>query len=173
MFLALWKNALTSQIPNVISPSSVSDFRPIDPNSIHFHCMQKILLPRLMPSVNSCADAILSLVYGIFGTLLKSWSNKYLYTIFFLHFSSTFNTVLPNQLYSDLQHFIDDSWELHWLTDFLKSWTHQIKLQKGLSEKIRNWCQCPSGRSFIRFTLHNFYWWDQVKVIKYADNTAM
>lgn len=135
MFLALWKNALTSRTPNVISPSSVSDFRPIDPNSINFHCMQKILLPRLMPSVNSCTDAILSLVYGIVGTLLKSWSNKHLYTIFFLHFSSTFNTVLPNQLYSDLQHFIDDSWELHWLTDFLKSWTHQIKLQKGLCEK--------------------------------------
>ena len=97
--------------------------------------------------------------------------------VLFLDFSSAFNTVLPNQLISDLQAFVKDTHIMHWLGDYMKGWSRQIKHSKGLSEKSNIDVGVPQGGplSALLFTIYT----DEIRsngncsVIKYADDTAI
>ena len=84
---------------------------------------------------------------------------------------------LPNRLISDLCSFIDESWLIHWLVDFLQGWSRQVKLQKGYSSTSEIRVGVPQGGplSALLFTIYT----DEIRsnsncsVIKYADDTAI
>ena len=185
----IWKQALTAPVPKITKPVNVNDYRPIDLASIAFNCLQKILLPRLMESVDifgdrnqfaykkgvSCVDAVLLLIHEIVSSLNSNETT--MSKVLFLDFSSAFNTVLPNMLLKDLSVFIDESWFLNWLSHFLTGWTRQIKLDNGLSEKSDIHVGVPQGGplSAVLFTIYtdNIQSDENATVIKYADDTAI
>lgn len=123
----------------------------------------------------SCTDTIVTLVHNIVLTL--NHENMSISKVLFLDFSSAFNTVLPNQLIHDLQTFVEDTWIINWLADFLKGWSRQIKLRKGLSDKSEVKVGVPQGGplSALLFTIYT----DEIRsksncsVIKYADDNAI
>ena len=102
----------------------------------------------------SCIDAILVLVHNIVLNLNNKETT--ISKVLFLDFSSAFNTVLPNQLLSDLSTFIDEPWLLHWLQQFLQGWERQVKLDKGFSEASEIKVGVPQGGplSAISFTIY-------------------
>ncbi|XP_071832278.1 uncharacterized protein [Apostichopus japonicus] len=185
----LWKTALTSPVPKVANPKDVNDFRPIDLASIAFNSMQRILLPRLTDSINqfgdkrqfayrkgvSCVDAVLLLIHEVVSEL--NCKETTIAKVLFLDFSSAFNTVLPNQLITDLSGFITEPWLLHWLAQFLTGWSRHVKLENGLSDRSEIKVGVPQGGplSALLFTLYT----DEIKsgghisITKYADDTAI
>ena len=185
----IWKNALTCPIPKKQYPKLVNDYRPIDLASIGFNSLQKIIAPFIMRSIDtngdncqfaykrgvSCIDAILTLLHKIVSGL--NLNDTTISKVLILDFSSAFNTVLPNYLIHDLCKFIDEPWLIHWIADFIKGWSRQIKLSDGLSEKSDINVGVPQGGplSALLFTIYT----DEIRsnsscnVIKYANDTII
>ena len=151
--------------------------------------MQKMLSPFLTNAIDthgdrcqfayrkgvSCTDAIVTLVHNVVLTL--NHANTSIAKVLFLDFSSAFNTVLPNTLLHDLHTFVEDPWVMHWLADFMKGWSRQIKMKEGLSEISEISVGVPHGGplSALLFTIYT----DEIRsqsncsFIKYADDTAI
>ncbi|XDV34345.1 hypothetical protein PO909_004512 [Leuciscus waleckii] len=185
----LWKVSTVVPVPKITGAKGLNDFRPISLTSVLGKCMERVIMRHLMYFVSDVLDplqfaykkargtddAVLTL-YNSVAEHVQLTSNYA--RIFFLDFTSAFNTMKIHIL---IQRLIDlgvNGGLIWWIKDFLSNRPQRVAINGKLSGIITLNTGAPQGAilSPILFSLYiNEY---KIKnegfsLLKYADDMAL
>ena len=185
-----WKSAVIIPVAKTSQASQPNDFRPIALTSLVMKSFERIVLQYLFSGVlkeidvmqfayqpKKCVnDAILILTHLISQHIDKV-SSRYV-RITFVDFSSAFNTLRNHVLVDKLRQMTVKSSLILWIQNFLSNRTQRVKVLDKLSESITINTGSPQGcvlsaPLFILYTNDCKATRDGVKIVKYADDTAI
>lgn len=164
---ALWKLATIVPVPKQPHPKQMNDLRPIALTSVPMKCLERVVMKRLLPSVNesldqmqfayrpkwSVEDAVLTLLHGVYEHLEKAGSFA---KILFVDFSSAFNTIQPHVMIKKLLDLEVNPKLIIWINSFLTNRKQNVKLNATVSPILSINTGAPQGcvLSPVLFTMY-------------------
>ena len=177
-------------VPKITSPKVLKDYRPVALTSCIMKCFEKLVLNYIVPTLppdfdshqfaytnnRSIEDALAINCHEV----LQHLETKQSYTrILFIDYSSAFNTIIPQKLYSKLLHDLKFPVTLcNWILDFLLHRPQVVKLGKLVSSSITVNTGTPQGCP-LSPKLYSIFTYDckadipNNLIIKFADDTTV
>jgi len=190
MYPTLWKIGEIIPLPKKAIPQCDNDLRPVTLTAILSKCLERIGLSLIMPFVRekfdplqfaylkgkSTDDAICCILHYITQHLDRKSSNTV--RTLFIDYSSAFNTIQPHIMIQKLDILGVPAHLQLWILNYLTDRSQYVSTKSETSRSLTLNTGAPQGCVlspvlFVLYTNDLQSTNDNVKIIKYADDTAV
>ena len=190
IYPSIWKAGEIIPLPKKTIPLCDNDLRPVTLTAILSKCLERIGLSLLMPVVRnnfdplqfaylkgrSTDDAISCIIHYMSRHLDKKSSNTV--RTLFIDYSSAFNTIQPHLMINKLNALGVPSYLQLWILNYLTNQPQYVRTKLEISGSITLNTGAPQGCVlspvlFVLYTNDLQSNQDSIKIIKYADDTAV